>query len=79
MRKSRLKIIPVFSTFQRTFKFPDPEKYKKYREKLESLKYVFLVKLLTSYDWYPTKNMKSDYTFLFEKSCSNANITQNKR
>ena len=59
---------PIFSIFQRTFKFFDPEKYGKIREKFESFKYVFLVKFRTKYDWYPTKNMKFDYGFFLLKN-----------
>ena len=46
---------PAFSTFQRTPKFLDPEKYGKVREKFESFKYVFRVKCRTNYDWYRQK------------------------
>ena len=54
---------PAFSNTQRTPKFPDPEKYGKAREELESFKYIFRAKLRTNYDWYPTENMKLDYAF----------------
>ena len=56
---------PVFfnTTLQRTPKFPDPEKYRKVREELESFKYAFRAKLRTNYDWYPTADMKFDYAF----------------
>ena len=43
--------IPIFSTLQRTFKFPDPEKYGKTREEFESFKYIFRIKFRASYDW----------------------------
>ena len=46
---------PVFflkTNFQRTFKFFDPGKYGKAREKLESFKYVFRVKFRANYDRY---------------------------
>ena len=69
----------ISSIFQRTFKFLDPEKYKKVREKLEPFKYIFRVKSRANYDWYPIKNMKFDYAFFFEKCCSKVNITQNER
>ena len=55
---------PIFSIFQRTFKFLDPEKYKKNREKFESFKYVFPVKFRINYNWYPTKKLKLDCVFL---------------
>ena len=51
------------TTFQRIFKFPDPEKYGKAREKFESFKYVLRVKFRANYDWYPTEDMKFDYAF----------------
>ena len=42
---------PIFNTsFQRTSKKFDPEKYGKTREKFESFKYVFRVKLRANYD-----------------------------
>ena len=66
---------PIFSTFQRTPKFPDPEKYKKVREKFESFKYVFRVKFRANYDWYLTKNMTFEYAFfLFEKCRSYSDV-----
>ena len=52
-----------FTTFQRILKFPDPEKYGKTREKLESFKYALRAKLRANYDWYPTEDMKFDYAF----------------
>ena len=58
----------VFFIFQRTFKFPYPERYKKIREKFESFKYIFRVKFRTNYDWYPTKNIKFDYVFFCFKN-----------
>ena len=61
---------PIFfnTTLQPTFKFPDPEKYGKTREELESFKYTFRAKLRTNYDWYFTKNMKFDYAFFCLKN-----------
>ena len=52
---------------QRTFKFPDPERYGNAREKLESFKYAFRVKFRTNYDWYPPENLKLDFAFLYLK------------
>ena len=34
------------------------------REELESFKYAFRAQLQANYDWYPTENMKFDYTFI---------------
>ena len=45
LMNEKKNILNFFNTnFQRIFKFLDPEKYKKNREKLESLKYVFVLK-----------------------------------
>ena len=56
---------PAFSntTPQRTFKFPDLEKYGGAREELESFKYALRVKFRANYDWYPTEDMRFNYTF----------------
>ena len=56
------------TTSQRTPKFFDPEKYGRAREKLESFKYAFRVKLRANYDWYPTEDMKFDYAFFCLKN-----------
>ena len=60
--KKRAFTSTSFNT-QRTPKFPDPEKYGRAREELDSFKYVFRVKLRANYDWYPTEDMKFDYAF----------------
>ena len=44
--KKKLTFILNFSIFQRTFKFSNSEKYERAREKFESFKYIFHVKLL---------------------------------
>ena len=62
------------SFHQRTFKFPDPEKYGKAREKFESFKNIFRVKFRANYDWYPTKNMKLDYVFFCLKKIARTQI-----
>ena len=56
---------PAFfnTTPQRTPKFPDPEKYGRAREELESFKYAFRAKFRANYDWYFTEDMKFDYAF----------------
>ena len=61
--KKKTFIFISFTTFQRTFKFLDPEKYGKAREKFESFKYVLRAKFRANYDWYPTEDMKFDYAF----------------
>ena len=59
----KTKAFTPASSTQRTPKFPDPEKYGRAREELESFKYAFRVKLRANYDWYPTEDMKLDYAF----------------
>ena len=52
------ELLPQFffnTTPQRTPKFPDPEKYGRVREELESFKYAFRTKLRANYDWYLQK------------------------
>ena len=62
-RKKAFTPVSFNTTPQRTPKFPDPEKYGRVREELESFKYAFRAKFRANYDWYPTKDMRFDYAF----------------
>ena len=62
-RKKAFTPVSFNTTPQRTPKFPDPEKYGRAREELESFKYAFRAKFRANYDWYPTKDMRFDYAF----------------
>ena len=68
------KLPQFFFNAQRTFKFPDPEKYGGVREEFDSFKYVFRVKFRANYDWYPTENMKFDYAFVSLKKVARTQI-----